>query len=530
LHQLTKAEITNYEIDFEYNWSDADFDEGTEEVCFYVGSHTGTENLNVSYWAGSSWTHLAQITSTGWTNLTATGLSDSTYEIRLNGTTESSDTTQDNWNIDVIMLHTWTQQPTVITNASTGVEETNATLRGYLQNNGSVDTTCGFRYGTSSGSYTQNFTKGIYSSGTKFSNNNGSLTSGDLYYYQAWANNSGGFANGSELTFFTKPPEVTSFVESASTNTSLTYTWAEATVGSGATAYTRIQYQTGSNPTSISEGTNTYNGTDETDNTPNLEPGTHYYFSAFSWGTESSIGNWNDTYDTMDVWTNPGDPTGVSATNWTTWINVTFTHGINGSYTMIRRNATGVADYPADRTSGVLVDNTTNQYANDTSLASSITYYYSLWTWDTDGEKWCDNKIIITENTSLDTTIESTPGQWNQGSVWVGDINATTGFYFNLTNEGAVALNIQINASNATNSSTGAKWKLNETADNDNFTLQYNKSGGGTWTNINTTYDVFVSSLGIGSWQTFDLKLIMATSSSTTDPLSVVITFKSVAA
>jgi len=36
--------------------------------------------------------------------------------------------------------------PTVLTNASTGVEETNATLRGFLQNNGSADTTCGLRF------------------------------------------------------------------------------------------------------------------------------------------------------------------------------------------------------------------------------------------------------------------------------------------------------------------------------------------------------------------------------------------------
>jgi hypothetical protein len=533
--RLEVSESTDsYEIDFEYNWSNADYDESNEEICFYVSSHTGNENLNVSYWSGS-WTYLGQITNTGWTNLTATGLSDATYEIQLKGDNESSDSIQDDWNIDVIMLHTWTTPtvPIVLTNFSTGVEENNATLNGYLQSNGSADTATYFLWDNDASGepYANNQSNSITVNLSEFQFDATSLTSGDLYYFNTKANNSAGWDDsGGELTFFTKPPAVTSFIESASTNTSLTYTWTEATVGSGATAYSKIQYKTGSNPTSISDGTNTYNGTDETDNTGSLNPGTHYYFSAFSWGTESTVGNWNDTYDTMDAWTNPGDPTSISTTNGTNWINVTFTHGTNGSYTMIRRNTTGSADYPADRSSGVLVDNTTHQYANDISLNSGITYYYSLWTWDPDGKKWCDNKITIAENTSWNTSIEIIPEQWIQGNIWIGDINATTGFYFNLTNEGNVALNIQINASNATNSSTGAEWKLNSTPSNDNFTLQYNKSGGGTWTNINTTYDVFVTNLDVNSWQTFDLKLIMATESSTEDPLSFEVTFKSVKA
>jgi len=533
--RLEVSESTDsYEIDFEYNWSNADYDELNEEICFYVSSHTGNENLNISYWSGS-WTYLGQITNTGWTNLTATDLSDATYEIQLKGDNESIDSIQDDWNIDVIMLHTWTPHtmPTVVTYLSTGVEETNATLNGYLSSNGSSDTTTYFLWDNDASGepYANNQSNGITADHSEFQFDATGLTSGDLYYFNTKANNSAGWYNsGGELTFFTKPPAVTSLTETTSTNTSLTYTWTESTVGSGATAYSRIQYKTGSNPTSISDGTNTYNGTDEADNTQNLEPGTHYYFSAFSWGIENSVGNWNDTYDTMDAWTNPGDPTSQTTTNGSSWINITFIHGTNGSYTMIRRNATGVGDYPADRNSGILVANTTNQYAEDTSLATDVTYYYSLWTWDPDGKKWCDNKITINETTSISTSIQITPSTWNLGSVWIGDTSVTTDFYFNLTNEGSIALNIQIMASNATNESTGAEWKLNSTASNDNFTLQYNKSGGGTWTTINTTYDVFATNLGIASWQTFDLKLITATASSTTDPLSLKITFKSVVA
>ncbi len=365
---------------------------------------------NNNYWTGSSWSALT------WIDCSA---NDSTWD----GTSEdwNNDTSSVNWgegvnytisakaidhvgNVDSTLLtdsFRTAYPPVIITNASTGVEETNATLRGYLKDDGLESCTVGLRYGTSSGSYNENYSiAGTHNSGYGFSNNNDSLTSGDLYYFQAWGNNTIGFSAGSELTFFTKPPAVTSLTESSSTNTTLTYTWTEATVGTGATAYTRIQYQTGSNPTTVSEGTNTYNGTDETDNTGSLMPGTHYYFSAFSWGTEGGIGNWNDTYVTMDAWTNPGDPTNAAANNASSWINITWTHGTNGEYTMIRRNSSGSPSYPADRTSGDQVVNTTNQYINDTGLKSETTYYYKLWTWDTDGNKWCDTNLTINGTTT----------------------------------------------------------------------------------------------------------------------------------
>jgi hypothetical protein len=98
----------NYNIDFEYQWTAADYKKVNEQLCFYVSSHTGgTENLLVNYWTGSAWSSLGTITGTGWSNFTATGLASSTYTIQLKGVTESGDLVQDSWNIDVIMLHTW---------------------------------------------------------------------------------------------------------------------------------------------------------------------------------------------------------------------------------------------------------------------------------------------------------------------------------------------------------------------------------------------------------------------------------------
>ena len=98
---------SNYQIDFEYNWTGANFILSMENLCLYVVSHTVSENLNVYYRTGSVWSSLGTITTTGWSNFTATGFSSSIYTIQLKGATESGDLVQDSWNIDVIMLHTW---------------------------------------------------------------------------------------------------------------------------------------------------------------------------------------------------------------------------------------------------------------------------------------------------------------------------------------------------------------------------------------------------------------------------------------
>jgi hypothetical protein len=99
---------SNYRLDFEYQWTTAVYQRVNKQVCINIASHTGgTENLIVSYWNGFTWSLLSTITTTGWSNFTATGLASSTYTIQLKGATESGDTIKDSWNIDVIMLHTW---------------------------------------------------------------------------------------------------------------------------------------------------------------------------------------------------------------------------------------------------------------------------------------------------------------------------------------------------------------------------------------------------------------------------------------
>ncbi len=107
---VTGTPTTTEKINLEYQWTSATSDDTNEEVCINVGFHTGTENLTVNYWDGFTWNVLGTISTTGWTNLTATGLSSSTYTIQLVGSSESSDSSKDTWNIDLITLHTWSLQ------------------------------------------------------------------------------------------------------------------------------------------------------------------------------------------------------------------------------------------------------------------------------------------------------------------------------------------------------------------------------------------------------------------------------------
>ena len=94
----------NYQIDLEYNWTNANFNGTTKELCMYFGSHTGSESLSINYRNGATWTSLGTVDGTGWKNVTALGLSSRYYTIQLKGTTETSDTLQDSWTIDCMFL------------------------------------------------------------------------------------------------------------------------------------------------------------------------------------------------------------------------------------------------------------------------------------------------------------------------------------------------------------------------------------------------------------------------------------------
>ncbi len=99
---------SNYELELEAQWTNVDYNEDNEELCIYCGG-LGDENIRVDVWTGSFWQNLFTDLNNGWNNATvSTYLLSSTFTIRFKGGTETSDATQDYWNIDATILHVWT--------------------------------------------------------------------------------------------------------------------------------------------------------------------------------------------------------------------------------------------------------------------------------------------------------------------------------------------------------------------------------------------------------------------------------------
>ncbi|TRO54139.1 hypothetical protein E2P71_05020, partial [Candidatus Bathyarchaeota archaeon] len=108
-----KKEILNCELNLEVQWTDADYLLPYEELCIYAGA-TGAEDIQVQVWntSSSSWdTLLSDLTASSWNNVSISGwLTSSTFTIRYLGGTETSDTTQDSWQIDVALIKTWANE------------------------------------------------------------------------------------------------------------------------------------------------------------------------------------------------------------------------------------------------------------------------------------------------------------------------------------------------------------------------------------------------------------------------------------
>ena len=112
LHAITRKGISvNYQLDLEVQWTNATYNLPNEELCIYGGT-MGSENVQVDVWNGSIWHNLFTDLSSGWNNVSVTDyLVSSTFTIRFKGGTEAGDTSQDSWEIDCTLLHTWGAAP-----------------------------------------------------------------------------------------------------------------------------------------------------------------------------------------------------------------------------------------------------------------------------------------------------------------------------------------------------------------------------------------------------------------------------------
>jgi hypothetical protein len=96
-----------YKLDQEVQWTNVPHLLPNEEICIYGGT-MATEDIKVDVWNGTGWQNVFPDLSTGWNNASVTDwLTTSTFTIRFKGGTETGDTNQDTWQIDVALLHMW---------------------------------------------------------------------------------------------------------------------------------------------------------------------------------------------------------------------------------------------------------------------------------------------------------------------------------------------------------------------------------------------------------------------------------------
>jgi len=272
---------------------------------------------------------------------------------------------------------TTTGSATVVTNESTGVEETNATLRGYLEDDGGENCSVGFDYG-----YTTSYGNWVLvdpsaNTGEEFSYPLISIYPGTVYHYRATASNSNGTVYGADKMFLTKPYEPTSLTATSDSEDSISLSW---TKGNGADK-TVIVRKTGSYPTSITDGTVVYNDTGTSYTDTGLSAGTDYYYRAWSYVEDSGLHQYSDGYASAMNYTYPNKPTSVSSSATPTSITLSWTKGNGADYTVIRYSTSG---YPSSLSEGTLAYNDTGTSTTISGLTPDTTYYFSFWAYDSE--------------------------------------------------------------------------------------------------------------------------------------------------
>jgi hypothetical protein len=97
-------EITNYALNIEEQWTNVNASNPRQDLCIKTGS-LGSEPLVVDVWHAGSWQNLFTGLVSGWNNVSVNSYIDSsTLKIRFRGSSDVSDSVQDNWNIDAVFL------------------------------------------------------------------------------------------------------------------------------------------------------------------------------------------------------------------------------------------------------------------------------------------------------------------------------------------------------------------------------------------------------------------------------------------
>ena len=433
--------------------------------------------------------------------------------------------------------------PIVITNESTGVEETNATLHGYLQYDGGETCTVRFVLGQigAIGTQSPNQRK---STGEEYENDTndfmGGLSLGQLYKFYTWANNTKASDTGETLYFLTKPNRPTDFSATRFNQTAINLTW---TTGDGANT-TYIMRKTGTYPSNRSDGTLVYNGTGSTFNDTGLEQKKRFFYRGWSyanWTHESvNYSQWSDEYDNdtaatatlrlISCSTDKDEYDYADTVTFTAWVDAApdtqVALLIADSISNLDSATYTNRDSCIANSTNLTVPDNTNQQLTATMLATSETTWYakvcdnegrysymyeniSSWNKTYDGRGISDTAYDITTDSQDNIYVVGYGGNLNSTDTgldwWIMKFNSTTGNReWNKTYNGygvdsanAVATDSQDNiyvvgyGSNL-NGSSGYDWwimKFNSTTGNREWNKTYDGKG-----SADIAYDVAVDS------------------------------------
>ena len=208
------------------------------------------------------------------------------------------------------------------------------------------------------------------------------------------------------------------------------------------TTQTYIRASKDTYPTTRTEGFLVDNSSNISYNHTQLDPGTTYYYSA--WSYNSSFGAYTSTYNTSYNCTNPGSPIDLQVASTTmTSLELQWTKGTNATYTIVIRNETNNPHFPISPDNGTEIYNGTDTTYTDTGLASNETFYYAIWSYNPCGGLSPYNDTVydttlsaagtptdLTVSTNNDTRINLS---WTKGETYTVIIRKSGSYPSNLS-------------------------------------------------------------------------------------------------
>jgi hypothetical protein len=105
---IKEVDVTNYQLDIEEQWTNVNYTNAHQDLCIKAES-AGTEQLNIDVWNEGVWVNIGSLTGlvNGWKNISVTDYIDgSTFTIRFRDSISASDSSQNTWRIDAVLLAT----------------------------------------------------------------------------------------------------------------------------------------------------------------------------------------------------------------------------------------------------------------------------------------------------------------------------------------------------------------------------------------------------------------------------------------